>query len=234
MTCRGFTLAEVLITLGIIGVVAALTIPTLMQEQKEKAAVAAVKKHTAMISNAVKMAIANDGVFSGEDVKAWYDYISPYLNVQEYCGEENGCWVNDTLKTLGGSDWINMYNTDRHYQKAVLSDGSSLQTWTSADTDIAEFRIDYNGAKGPNTVGIDIFYFQIFKKDGKLNLKRGNDNENPDVAVDIYPCKRLDTSVGVGDILSNGMGCTSWVFFNENMDYLHCDDLSWDGKTKCD
>ncbi len=34
---RGFTLAEVLITLGIIGVVAALTIPTLMQNYKSRA-----------------------------------------------------------------------------------------------------------------------------------------------------------------------------------------------------
>lgn len=33
----GFTLAEVLITLGIIGVVAALTIPTLMQNYKDRA-----------------------------------------------------------------------------------------------------------------------------------------------------------------------------------------------------
>lgn len=30
-----------------------------------------------------------------------------------------------------------------------------------------------------------------------------------------------------------GGGCTAWVIFNENMDYLHCDDLSWNGKTKC-
>jgi hypothetical protein len=30
------------------------------------------------------------------------------------------------------------------------------------------------------------------------------------------------------------LGCAAWVIYNENMDYLHCDDLSWDGKTKCD
>jgi hypothetical protein len=33
---------------------------------------------------------------------------------------------------------------------------------------------------------------------------------------------------------SDGLNCTAWVIFNENMDYLHCDDLSWGGKTKCD
>jgi hypothetical protein len=31
-----------------------------------------------------------------------------------------------------------------------------------------------------------------------------------------------------------GAPCTAWVIYNENMDYLHCDGLSWNGKTKCD
>ena len=31
----------------------------------------------------------------------------------------------------------------------------------------------------------------------------------------------------------NMYSCTAWVLYNENMDYLHCDDLSWTGKTKC-
>ena len=30
-----------------------------------------------------------------------------------------------------------------------------------------------------------------------------------------------------------GWGCAAWVIENENMDYWHCDDLSWDGKHKC-
>ena len=32
---------------------------------------------------------------------------------------------------------------------------------------------------------------------------------------------------------TNGHGCTAWVLYNENMDYLHCDDLTWNGKYKC-
>ena len=27
--------------------------------------------------------------------------------------------------------------------------------------------------------------------------------------------------------------CTAWVLYNENQDYLHCDDLSWSGKHSC-
>jgi len=44
-------------------------------------------------------------------------------------------------------------------------------------------------------------------------------------------CDRKNSS-GQSSVLQ-GRGCTAWVILNDNMDYLHCDDLSWDGKTKC-
>lgn len=32
---------------------------------------------------------------------------------------------------------------------------------------------------------------------------------------------------------TSGFGCTAWVIYNSNMDYMHCSDISWDGKTSC-
>lgn len=32
---------------------------------------------------------------------------------------------------------------------------------------------------------------------------------------------------------NSGAGCAAWVIYNENMDYLYCNNLSWDGKTTC-
>lgn len=52
-----FTLAEVLITLGIIGVVAALTIPTLMQKADEQATVSALKKTYSTLTQAYNLAV---------------------------------------------------------------------------------------------------------------------------------------------------------------------------------
>ena len=46
---KGFTLAEVLITLGVIGIVAVMTIPTLVQSYEEKATVAKLKKINSLI-----------------------------------------------------------------------------------------------------------------------------------------------------------------------------------------
>jgi len=58
----GFTLAEVLITLGIIGVVAAMTIPTLMQKYYEKQTVAKLKETYSILSQALKSASQEEGL----------------------------------------------------------------------------------------------------------------------------------------------------------------------------
>lgn len=58
---KAFTLAEVLITLGIIGIVAALTLPALVASNKEKARVTNLKKIYSQMQNAWNMAIAENG-----------------------------------------------------------------------------------------------------------------------------------------------------------------------------
>lgn len=64
----GFTLAEVLITLAIIGVVATLTLPSLMTNSKEQQYIAAVKKGINTITEAVSLNVATDG-FDFNDVE---------------------------------------------------------------------------------------------------------------------------------------------------------------------
>ena len=53
---KSFTLAEVLITLGIIGVVAAMTLPSLIGNYKKRETVTILKKAYSEISQALKMA----------------------------------------------------------------------------------------------------------------------------------------------------------------------------------
>jgi len=62
MNKRGFTLAEVLITLGIIGVIAAMTVPTLMNNSTEMEFRSAFKKGLASLNQAVTMNVAIDNV----------------------------------------------------------------------------------------------------------------------------------------------------------------------------
>ena len=58
----GFTLAEVLITLGIIGVVAAMTLPTLIQQHQKQVYVTGLKKGLSTVQNMVTKMMADEGV----------------------------------------------------------------------------------------------------------------------------------------------------------------------------
>ena len=87
-----FTLAEVLITLGIIGVVAAMTLPTLIMNHRKQVTVNKVKKFYTVMSQATNSAIAEYGsmedwqgfttAYNGPELQSWFDtYLKPYLKV---------------------------------------------------------------------------------------------------------------------------------------------------------
>ena len=93
---KAFTLAEVLITLGIIGVVAALTIPTLMSNHRANVTMQKLKKFYSSMYQAQLMAIKdygevqnwdfveNGGESNNEIVLNWFNkYFRPYLNSVE-------------------------------------------------------------------------------------------------------------------------------------------------------
>ena len=78
-----FTLAEVLITLGIIGVVAAMTIPTLIAKYTETMTISKLKKAYATITNVYKLSMIDNGYISsaGTDAEAFVDkYFLPYFS----------------------------------------------------------------------------------------------------------------------------------------------------------
>ena len=58
---KAFTLAEVLITLGIIGIIAAMTLPSLIQKQQKKMAANQLKVMYSKLYNAIKMAEMHEG-----------------------------------------------------------------------------------------------------------------------------------------------------------------------------
>ena len=95
-----FTLAEVLITLGIIGIVAAMTIPNLITNYQKKQTALEVKKAYTELNQILKMAIADYGEPSGWDyykaneLSLWVQtYFEPYVKVSgaETCSDYKNC-----------------------------------------------------------------------------------------------------------------------------------------------
>ena len=66
---KGFTLAEVLITLGIIGVVAAMTIPSLITSYNKKITETRLEKFYSIFNQAIRLSVAENG-----DTDTWDDY----------------------------------------------------------------------------------------------------------------------------------------------------------------
>ena len=254
-----FTLAEVLITLGIIGIVAAMTIPTLIADYQEKQTVTKLTKAYATLNNAYQMAKVENGElaswgFTGnssfeveedddethitytnsadDNAKLLWDKLSPHLKINKRIDSDlnnaSAGKPNYVRKTLSGKELAD----PGIISEIILADGTSfISGWISnykctSQTQCGDIGIDINGLDNPpNTYGKDIFFFRIL---GKGIFPIGGAGEKELTRTFETSCDRND-----GDS-ANGYGCSAWVIYNKNMDYLHCDDLSWTGKHKCD
>lgn len=245
---KAFTLAEILITVGIIGVIAAMTIPSLIHDYQEKQTVTQLKKVYSTLQSAYKMAVQENGDPTNWDIVGLnsstgsqniLNILAPYLNIMKNCGSEVGCFYNGAYKKLMGGNWGTSlevaYTSSLGLNKIMLSDGTSIYIQArSADCTegsgtnaslptqsiCALIGVDINGPKSPNQWGYDLFSFQLTKYN---ILPRGSE---ADIGT-VFPTNCNITS-------SIGWGCAAWVIYNENTDYLQCSDLAWNGKTKCD
>lgn len=242
-----FTLAEVLIVIGIIGIIAQMTIPTLMKNTETTQRVVGLKKAYSTLSQAYTMAVNDNGTPDGWNIGTepgdgpgavnFLNVLAPYFKVTKNCGTTLlGCFKDITYRYLNGGEWTN-FETITQVARAQLADGSSFAIWTyggcvknngtiqSLQSICGEFIYDVNGFKGPNQLGLDTFYFYI-SKNGIMPVGSEMDTLDSTFSFD-GSCKLKSTAMG--------RGCTAWMIYNENQDYAkdNCTDLAWGGKTKC-
>ncbi len=108
---EGFTLAEVLITLGIIGIVAAMTLPTLISNYQKVVLETAYKKGLSVVANAVQMAMAQNetpGDFASTPIVGCYNNETAN-NPLPLCLYENSKKMYTV--TLDDSRTQELYNT---------------------------------------------------------------------------------------------------------------------------
>lgn len=195
MRNKGFTLAEVLITLGIIGVVAAMTIPILVRTQQKAQYVASLKKaylqfNLALFNLSSDAGCVNDlkctGFFdTGTTNKTVGDEIVQYFKVIKNCSTTGnaGCFSHEASTAYDGS--AARVNHDNSSYRFITADNMTFaifnygtncsdRNWSSHKTNnltqvCGYIVVDVNGPnQGPNNYGRDIFDIYITNGKGAL------------------------------------------------------------------
>ena len=217
---KGFTLAEVLITLAIIGVVAALTIPTVIAKYNQHAQYTAFMKMYNTITNVLSLVEGEEG-----KPNVWnYDYhveaqviqflkshIYSHFKISKICESSTAdCFSPYEIKGLNGSE---MGSSDEVFMgnglTVILDDGSFLMV-VPIEHDAVIFLFDTNGTKGPNLIGRDIFEL-MYISDG--NGKWGFDfSDNSHLSTSYCD---PNSSSGAGE----GGGCAAKLLQEGKMNY---------------
>lgn len=167
-----FTLSEVLITLGIIGVVAALTIPNVIANYQKHAASTAVKKMYSMLNQALNLSKQEYGmerfpkIVGSQAAKVFMEqYLNKHLSVAGVCNSISECYGDKQISFLKGDA---IYYDINYF--VVLNNGGYLGCTQSGNAGFQLF-YDINGAGKPNVIGKDIFMYYYFPTD--VYLSRG-------------------------------------------------------------
>ena len=179
---KAFTLAEVLITLAIIGVVAAMTIPTLISDYQKKEYVARLQKAHSVLINGFKLMLATEGVDTirqsnfakeletsdGSSVTneslllSIQNNLTKYFKITDACYglEENACsFYSAEYKALNGGEMGKLISATYF----SLTDGATyvLMPFIYTQSFASYMYIDVNGTAGPNKLGRDLFMYYL-------------------------------------------------------------------------
>ncbi len=218
---NAFTLAEVLITLGIIGIVAAMTLPTLIANYQKKVYVNQLKKVVNTTQNACKMALADDEVSDFGNTSLAKALVPPFnpTIIKQYFKA-----IDITTASSSNSHNHNSYGSSidtNDFTTLTMPDGSNIYLKTNATaylpdigygnypghgyyddpnswqySDATELSVftDINGSnRAPNTIGIDQYAFTL------------NSNCNIEPIKEQRECSR--------DLLT-GHGAAAWSCFD--------------------
>ena len=171
---KGFTLAEVLITLAIVGIVAAMTIPTLVHKYQAKVLKTQFVKAYSLFSQQLEFAQNDYGINLGTYCSKLDVNLNAYVNKEE-------CYniFDNYLKMVGKCEYKGKnrnYSLSKEayvdigghvYPDRLLSNGVCYKFRVNSSK--LGVTIDINGASsGPNALGHDIFVFHVAKNKNYL------------------------------------------------------------------
>ncbi len=225
-----------------------MTIPSLIQDHREKQRVVQLKKVYSVLSQAFVMAQAEYG-----DVETW-DYVTTDTGEKDENGDavldESGSelfannlkkYIKQSGKTshtfnrylsLDGRNYSSSGSTSikNDYNKIFTADGAIIMIgWVNKDCNATQAGcgdIEVFLPEKTAKVGVSAFWFYITPKGIKPYGHQGHRYSFEDYCDAANSKGKASTE--------QGRGCTAWVLYNENMDYLHCPEkLGWGKASKC-
>ncbi len=194
MKNKGFTLSEVLITLGIIGVIAAMTIPGLVAKHRKIETVTKLKKIWMLLANAQQMSIYENG-----PSKQWeYPCNSTEITVTEFFNKYYRPYLKVDFVKRKRHKVYNQNGTDSFYDQHFrdemsnnvfrTNDGICITPWNN--NQFLVFGVDLNCENPPNIIGRDVFdVAELYWFGRHLNVPEASSKPDAIRNNSIYNCK---------------------------------------------
>ena len=243
MIKKGYTLAEVLITLTVLGVIAVILIPGIVNKIQDRITVAKVQRYVGIINNILERIYVTEPPFNSRANSSYADrFNNDKYFVDLFKNNLKGAQIITDrsyhgYKNLWGRP---SYIIDFHYQSGQgtyflkLKDGGLLSIKLTDPkgythpycgsnrncTMYGVILIDINGKKGKNRLGYDIFAF-TFGPPG-INLYKPEANDNGGNAY--YSTKvpgDCNFMTGSSDSALAGLSCGFWIMRHKNMNYKY-------------
>ncbi|MDR1327527.1 MAG: prepilin-type N-terminal cleavage/methylation domain-containing protein [Heliobacteriaceae bacterium] len=207
MMKKAFTLAELLITLGIIGVVAALVMPGLIQDWREKAYSTAKDVFNNRLEEATRQMNVNEALTGYSTTEAFVNELKKYMKILQVCPDPSGCFAatvtngdgSETVETkdLKNSNDLNEGNWGTKALGIGLINGYTAILSYNPDCSIGDITApgsqttsclslvyDINGKAKPNKIGKDVYTLNANIFNSCSGIKVGNlcvsaSNETP-------------------------------------------------------
>lgn len=222
---KAFTLAEIIITMGIVGVIAALTVPDLVSDYQNKAMAVKIRKSVNDVESAIDQYITAEGKTNFAQTKVMTNrqtidgFVRENFRVIKTCGGTNACkrdcaagdeacaqevaTCKEQVAAAGcfaNEKYISLDNSasanfNCSETSYILADSTAI--CMTINSGLLDVHIDVNGTEPPNIGGRDMFKFTV---NSKVEINGG----------DAANCKKN----------SNGYGCIAKLQQNNwKMDY---------------
>ena len=176
MNKKGFTLAEVLITLTILGVVATLIIPNIVKSYEKRQTITKLQKIYSELNRLMTVTVIENGPVStwqGTSQEKIQKYIIPYLKVKETLTmPEVRNQAGGKFYQISGKQETSVTFIQGSWDNSALAVNltNGIQLWINIGQKNCFFYVDLNGHKKPNTFGKDIFTFFYWAVNERLAL----------------------------------------------------------------